>query len=67
MHLHHGSLIVSDLDRTLAFYSGLLGFPIVTNEVRMSEAQDKILGVADSKIRLAMIDVGKAWIEIIQS
>ena len=43
--LNHAVLFVSDIDRSLAFYQGVLGFSIVTTEPRMNAA---FLRAADS-------------------
>ncbi|MCL5961650.1 MAG: VOC family protein [Chloroflexi bacterium] len=64
--VHHSSISVSDGDRTLAFYRDLLGLPVLVDEVRASEAQDKILGVAGSRIRVIMVKAGHDVIEFIQ-
>lgn len=65
--LHHVSLFVADLDRSLAFYCGTLGFELVSrDEDRRGAFLDQVCGVEGIALRLALVRGGGEVIELIQ-
>lgn len=57
--LNHAVLFVSDLERALAFYEGILGFRVVTKEQRMNAAFLKAAG-SDNHHDLGLFGLGAA-------
>lgn len=53
---HHHGFTVSDLDRSLRFYQGLLGLEVVRVSERSNlPSYDQILGYADVKLKVALL------------
>lgn len=51
--LHHVGIQVADLDRSLAFYQGLLGFELVTRQVRDEPYVGEVTGYPGAVLHLA--------------
>jgi catechol 2,3-dioxygenase-like lactoylglutathione lyase family enzyme len=67
--IHHASITTRDLDRLIAFYRDLLGFEVVMeNEWGPGESpsSDRIYGLRDSAVRMAILKTGNAMLEIFQ-
>lgn len=64
--LHHSTIGVGDLDRSLAFYRDLLGL----KEIRVWEESDaqlnRIVGLQDAHLRIAHLDTGGGVVELIE-
>ena len=60
--LHHVGITVSDLDRSLAFYRGLLGLHIEARAVDV--AAEDVTGIPGARVSiadLALTDSGPRW------
>lgn len=66
-HPHHTALFVTDLDRSLDFYVGLLGFELLNrNDGWGGEFLDRVVNAEGSRINLAVLQLGGVVIELIQ-
>ena len=64
---HHISLSTADLDRFLAFYSGLLGLPLASKalvEPGMMPGFERIVGAPGARVWVAQLNAGNIRIEI---
>lgn len=66
--MHHVSLFVSDIDRSLDFYTRVLGFPLIS---RSDDWGGKFLddvcgGIPDLRINIALVDAAGQIVELIQ-
>lgn len=52
--IHHVAVVVSDLDRALAFYRDVLGMALET-----------VLDIPDDRVRIAFLTVGESKIELV--
>jgi catechol 2,3-dioxygenase-like lactoylglutathione lyase family enzyme len=65
--VHHTGLTVSDLKRSLDFYHGILGFPIVMEKELMGTEAETIIALPGTHIRLAHVKAGEhQTIELLQ-
>lgn len=53
----HASFHVADLDRSVAFYSGLLGMELVHEQVQANEYTSALVGYPDAHLRVAQLAV----------
>jgi catechol 2,3-dioxygenase-like lactoylglutathione lyase family enzyme len=56
--LHHASLTVADLDRSLHFYRDLLGVPVREQVDAAAETFSAVSGEASQHVRIADLDLG---------
>jgi catechol 2,3-dioxygenase-like lactoylglutathione lyase family enzyme len=56
--LHHASLTVADLDRSLHFYRDLLGVPVREQVDAAAETFNAVAGEASEHVRIADLDLG---------
>lgn len=56
--LDHVSVSSGDLERSLEFYSGLLGIPVMQRAEAEGEEVGAITGLGDSHVRIADLDLG---------
>ena len=56
--LHHASLTVADLDRSLHFYRDLLGVPVREQVDAAAETFTAVSGEAAQHVRIADLDLG---------
>ena len=56
--LHHASLTVTDLDRSLHFYRDLLGVPVREQVDAAGETLTAVSGEAAGQVRIADLDLG---------
>lgn len=55
--VHHHTFTVSNMDRSLAFWQGLLSFTLSANVLRENlPAYDQVMGMTDVKVRVAMLE-----------
>lgn len=55
--IHHITFMVSDMDRSLHFYRGLLGFELVLDQVRQNvPAYDQVMNLQDVKVRVGLLN-----------
>lgn len=65
---HHAALATPDLDRCLAFYTGVLGCEVAWTFAweAGSEAADAVTGLTGSAARAAMLRLGESYIEVFE-
>lgn len=56
--LHHVGLTVSDLERSIAFYRGLIGLTVRERDEMTGGQLETVIGVAGSRVLLADLDFG---------
>lgn len=67
--VHHHTLTVSDMDRSLRFYRDLLGFTLMYDKVRENfPAYDQVMNLQDVKVRVALLKdpTGEAVVALLQ-
>jgi catechol 2,3-dioxygenase-like lactoylglutathione lyase family enzyme len=66
--LHHTSLTVSDLERSLAFYRDVLGLEVAMQQEKEGGYLAKISGYPDAHVRMAQLELpgGSHRIELFQ-
>ncbi|MCI0335421.1 MAG: VOC family protein [Planctomycetes bacterium] len=67
--IHHHTLTVSDMDRSLRFYRDLLEFTVIYDKVREKlPAYDKVMNLEDVKVRVALLNdpTGEAIVALLQ-
>lgn len=60
------ALTVSDLDRSVAFYTGLLGFRLVAEHELPRSATEALTGVVGSRLRQVVLQLGEERLELQQ-
>lgn len=69
MRIHHSGLIVSDLDRSIAFYCRTFGMELVTvppDDFRSGAMFDAALGLNAVQIRMATLRLGDSKFELLE-
>ncbi|OJY28367.1 MAG: hypothetical protein BGP11_12170 [Rhodobacterales bacterium 65-51] len=69
--IHHPGITTGDLDRSLAFYCGLLGFREVSGfgweaGTEMSAFAGRIIGIPESTARSVLLHAGNAFLEVFE-
>jgi catechol 2,3-dioxygenase-like lactoylglutathione lyase family enzyme len=64
--IHHASLTVADLERSKAFYVGLLGLTLVREAELSGPAIEEIVGLDGARMKLAFVRSGAAMLELFQ-
>jgi len=66
--IHHSAISTPDLERSKTFYRDLLGFRVVGEYEwrRGTEVMNRLIHLADSSARYAMLRTGNALLEIFQ-
>jgi catechol 2,3-dioxygenase-like lactoylglutathione lyase family enzyme len=66
--IHHTAISTGDLERSIDFYTNLLGFEVVSrfDWDRHSEVADAITGLNGSAASAAMLKLGNAFVEIFE-
>lgn len=59
-------ITVSDMDRALAFYTGVLGFEPVADAEFAGEAHERLTGVFGARLRVVRLRLGHEAVELIQ-
>ena len=55
--LHHSTIVVRDLEESLRFYRDILGLRIVVDQEMQGHEINKILGMADVKLRVVLLQI----------
>ncbi len=63
---NHTSFTVSDLDRAVAFYTEVLGFPLLNRSIRDPEVISKVVGVPGADIEVAYVQAPGHRLELIE-
>jgi catechol 2,3-dioxygenase-like lactoylglutathione lyase family enzyme len=63
---NHVSVTCADLDRSLAFYHGLVGLPILDQGEVASADHRAIIGLGDVRMRFAELDLGGGFLELFE-
>jgi catechol 2,3-dioxygenase-like lactoylglutathione lyase family enzyme len=64
--IHHTSLTVSDMERSKAFYVGLLGMELMREAELSGPAIEEIVGLKEARMKLAFIRKGSTILELFQ-
>ncbi len=66
--IHHASITTPNLERAIAFYSGLLGMEVVVRwDWKAGNTQaDNIYGLKDTAVNMAMLKAGNAFLELFE-
>jgi catechol 2,3-dioxygenase-like lactoylglutathione lyase family enzyme len=66
--IHHASITTPNLERALAFYSGLLGMEVVVRwDWQAGNAgADAIYGLKDTAVNMVMLKAGNAFLELFE-
>lgn len=56
--VHHTSRTVSDMERSLAFYVGLLGMPVVLDTEMQGEMLEREVAMKGARLRLVLLATG---------
>ncbi len=64
--LLHSALSVSDMDRSLEFYSGLLGMKIIMDIDAADERIGRVIGVPGAKCRIVHLELGCGMLELFE-
>jgi len=66
--IHHTGVIVSDLDRSIAFYHDVLGLPLASepSPVVAGPGLGPALGVPGASLRMVTLDVGGDTLELLE-
>jgi len=59
-------ITVGDMDRALAFYSGVLTFKVVSDEEVVGPEWERLTGVSGARLRIARLQLGSEAVELIQ-
>lgn len=54
---HHSSRTVRSMERSLAFYRGLLGLEVVLDEELEGEGLDRVVGLTGARLRVVELEV----------
>ncbi|MBM4128982.1 MAG: VOC family protein [Nitrospira sp.] len=57
--LHHSTIVVDDIEKSLHFYRDILGFRVQLDQEMEGEELSTILGIPGVKIRIALLQVGQ--------
>ena len=57
--IHHGGIVVSDMDRSFTFYRDQLGFKVILDETLSGKEVSTTVGLENIQLRIAMLQVGQ--------
>jgi catechol 2,3-dioxygenase-like lactoylglutathione lyase family enzyme len=57
--LHHSTIVVEDIEKSLHFYRDILGFKVQLDQEMGGEELSNVLGIPGVKIRIALLQVGQ--------
>lgn len=64
--VHHTSITVSDMDRSLAFYRDLMGMKVISELDRRGDYPSTVTGIPDAHLRIVYVEGGNYKVELIQ-
>lgn len=64
--INHVSFTVSDLDRSIRFYNGILGLEIINISERLPEFAEKATGIKNAHLKIAYLKGGNCSVELVQ-
>jgi lactoylglutathione lyase len=64
--VHHTSVTVSDMDRSLAFYRDLLGMEVISELDRSGGYASTVTGIPEAHLRIVYVEGGNHKIELIE-
>ena len=64
--VHHFSLTVSDMDRSLNFYTEILNAQVLSDVVIQESLEHSVTGIPDARLRIAFLSVHDSLIELVQ-
>jgi catechol 2,3-dioxygenase-like lactoylglutathione lyase family enzyme len=59
-NVHHGGIIVSDMEKSLSFYRDLLGCEMISKDIVSGENIDKIVGLKNARMEIVNLRVGQS-------
>jgi len=59
-NVHHGGIIVSDMEKSLSFYRDLLGCEMISKDIVFGENIDKIVGLKNARMEIVNLRVGQS-------
>jgi len=66
LSIGHTGFVVSDMDRSVAFYRDTLGFPVVDDVEREGAYVATMVGVPGAKVRTVFLDACGHTVELVQ-
>jgi len=57
--LHHSTIVVEDIEKSLYFYRDILGFKVQIDQVLEGEEISTVLGMPGVKLRVVVLQVGE--------
>lgn len=57
--LHHSTIVVEDIEKSLHFYRDILGFKVQIDQEMAGEEISTILGIPGVKLRIVLLQVGQ--------
>lgn len=66
MNSHHVSLVVSDMERSLTFYSGILGMRVTLDVEIWGDWVSNIHALPEARLRVVWLDAFGEWLELRQ-
>ena len=64
--IHHFSFTVSDMDRSLAFYTGVLGMHILSDVIIQESSDHSVTRIPDARLRIVHLSAYGCVVEFIQ-
>lgn len=56
--VHHGAIVVSDMERSLVFYRDMLKFKVITDKTCSGKEVDDTVGLENVRLRFVVLQVG---------
>ena len=67
LKIRHAGIVVRDIDASLAFYSGLLGLPLLSRRIEEGEYIDLLVGIPNVRLEWAKLkDENGVFVELLQ-
>jgi catechol 2,3-dioxygenase-like lactoylglutathione lyase family enzyme len=64
--IHHFSFTISDMDRSLAFYTDILGMRILSDVIVQESPDHSVTGIPDARLRIVHLNAYGCVVEFIQ-
>jgi glyoxylase I family protein len=62
----HVGIVVTDMAEALAFYRGLLGLPVISDEIEEGDYFDRLVGLDKAKARIVKLKTSNSMVELLQ-